>query len=251
MGRQRFENKVALITGSGGMGRAVALRLLSEGGNVILTDLFAENLQKQMSEMIDLGYESRVLPLQFDVRELESCCDAVQKGIEHFGKVDILVPTAGILRHHPVDELSEEDWKDVIDINLTGTYHMVKALVSHMKRRKYGRIVLVSSIGGRTGRPGVGVNYAAAKGGIVGMTQLLGYELGPWNITVNCVAPGPISGGMFASLPKQEQEKLLNGVRLGRPGSFDDVAAAVAYLGSDDASWVTGEVLDINGGLQY
>ena len=95
------------------------------------------------------------------------------------------------------------------------------------------RIVLISSIGGRTGRPGVGVNYAAAKGGIVGMTQLLGFELGPWNITVNCVAPGPIGGGMFASLPAENREKLLQGIRLGRIGTFEDVASAIAYLGRD------------------
>lgn len=162
-----------------------------------------------------------------------------------------MVTTAGILRHHPIDELTEDDWKDVIDINLTGTYHSVKSLIGHMKERRYGRIVLISSIGGRTGRPGVGVNYAAAKGGIVGMTQLLGFELGPWNITVNCVAPGPIGGGMFASLPAENREKLLQGIRLGRIGTFEDVASAIAYLGSDDASWTTGEVLDVNGGLQY
>ena len=113
-----------------------------------------------------MGYSDRILFLQSDVRQYTDCCAVVRHGIEVFKKIDVLVTTAGILRHHPIDELTEDDWKDVIDINLTGTYHSVKSLIGHMKERRYGRIVLISSIGGRTGRPGVGVNYAAAKGGI-------------------------------------------------------------------------------------
>ena len=248
---QRFEEKTALITGGGGMGRAVALRLLSEGGRVLVTDYSQDILARLKQEFDEFGYSDRTRFLLSDVRIYRDCCVAVQKGVEWFGKIDILVTTAGILRHHPIDLLTEKDWKDVVDVNLTGTYNSVKSVAGHMKDRRYGRIVLISSIGGPTGRPGVGVNYAATKGGVVGMTQLLGYELGPWNITVNCVAPGPIGGGMFTSLPAKEQERLLEGIRLGRIGTFDDVAAAVAYLGSDDASWTTGEVLDVNGGLQY
>lgn len=156
-----------------------------------------------------------------------------------------------ILRHFPIDELTEEQWQDVIDINLTGVYHSVKAAVPYMKEQKYGRVVLISSIGGRTGRPGVGVNYAAAKAGVNGMAMCLGYELGPWNITVNSVAPGPLKGKMFLSLSQDKVDKLSAGVRIPRLGELDDIAAAIAYLGSDDASWTTGEVLDVNGGLQY
>lgn len=170
--------------------------------------------------------------------------------MEWFGKIDILVTTAGILRHHPIDLLTEKDWKDVVDVNLTGTYNSVKSVAGHMKDRRYGRIVLISSIGGgpavRSGGELCGDERRRRRDDAV-----LGYELGPWNITVNCVAPGPIGGGMFTSLPAKEQERLLEGIRLGRIGTFDDVAAAVAYLGSDDASWTTGEVLDVNGGLQY
>ena len=113
------------------------------------------------------------------------------------------------------------------------------------------QLVLISSIGGRTGRPGVGVNYAAAKAGVNGMAMCLGYELGPWNITVNSVAPGPLKGKMFLSLSQDKVDKLSAGVRIPRLGELDDIAAAIAYLGSDDASWTTGEVLDVNGGLQY
>lgn len=247
----RYSDKVVLITGGGGMGRAAALRILDESGKVVLTDcsptvlkIWSKNLMQWAILIESYSFSRMYGSTRIAVR-------LYWHGIEVFKKIDVLVTTAGILRHHPIDELTEDDWKDVIDINLTGTYHSVKSLIGHMKERRYGRIVLISSIGGRTGRPGVGVNYAAAKGGIVGMTQLLGFELGPWNITVNCVAPGPIGGGMFASLPAENREKLLQGIRLGRIGTFEDVASAIAYLGSDDASWTTGEVLDVNGGLQY
>lgn len=248
----RFVNKVVLITGGGGeMGKAIAKRLAEEGGKLVLFDHAEDALKALSAELAAEGYGEKVISVVGDVRRLGDCEAAVRRGIEAFGQVDVLVAAAGILRHVPVDIMTEEQWQDVIDINLTGVYHSVRALVRHMKERAYGRIVLISSIGGRAGRPGVGVNYAASKAGLVGMCQLLGYELGPWNITVNCVAPGPIAGGVFAALPKEKQEKLLHGIRLNRMGEFCDVAAAVAYLASDDASWTTGEVLDVNGGLQY
>lgn len=130
-----------------------------------------------------------------------------------------------------------------MDINLTGVFHAVKSVVPSMKERKYGHIVVISSIGGRTGRPGVGVNYAATKAGVNGLVMCLGYELGPWQITVNSVAPGPLKGKMFAGMTQDRIESLSAGIRLQRMGELSDVAAAIAYLGSDDAAWTTGEVL--------
>ena len=165
--------------------------------------------------------------------------------------LDTLVATAGIIRHCPIDEMTEAQWQDVVDINLTGVFHAVKSVVPSMKERKYGHIVVISSIGGRTGRPGVGVNYAATKAGVNGLVMCLGYELGPWQITVNSVAPGPLKGKMFAGMTQDRIESLSAGIRLQRMGELSDVAAAIAYLGSDDAAWTTGEVLDVNGGLQY
>ena len=135
-------------------------------------------------------------------------------------------------------------------VNLGGVFRTCKAVVPGMKARKYGRIVIISSIGGRTGR-NVGVNYAASKAGVNGMAINLGYMLAPWNITVNSVAPGPLKGKMFSSMPQAQQDGLAAGIPLGRIGELSDIAAAVAYLGSDDAAWTTGEVLDVNGGLQY
>lgn len=248
----RYTNKIALITGAGDIAGATAKRLLSEGARVALTD-FSDKALEQVSVMLKgAGWDDdRVMTVRCDVRRLSDCEAAVAMVKERWGRVDVLAATAGILRHFPIDELTEEQWQDVVDINLTGVYHSVKAVVPIMKEQEYGRIVLVSSIGGRTGRPGVGVNYAATKAGVNGIAMCLGYELGPWNITVNSVAPGPLKGKMFLSLSQDKVDKLSAGVRIPRLGELDDIASAIAYLGSDDASWTTGEVLDVNGGLQY
>ena len=249
---ERYEHKVVLITGAGDIAGATARRLLSEGGKVALTDFSREALDQEARMLKEEGWdEDRVMTIPGDVRSLEDCQAAAAEVKEKWGRIDVLVATAGILRHFPIDELTEAQWQDVIDINLTGVYHSVKAVVPAMKEQNYGRIVLISSIGGRTGRPGVGVTYAAAKAGINGMAMCLGYELGPWNITVNSVAPGPLKGKMFLSLSQDKVDKLSAGVRIPRLGELDDIAGAIAYLGSDDASWTTGEVLDVNGGLQY
>lgn len=250
---ERFNNKIVWITGGAGdIGRETCKRLLEEGANVVLTARSEDKLSNVVQEMINLGFdEQRIKYITGDVRLLEDCQKAVHFCIKEFGRVDVLVATAGILRHYPIDELTEKDWQDVIDINLTGVYHSAKAVVEPMKEQKYGRMVFISSIGGRRGRPGVGVNYAASKAGIVGMTQLLGYELGPWNITVNSVAPGPIKGGMFNTLSQEAVDRLKFGTRIERLGELSEVAAAVAYLASDEAGWTTGEILDVNGGLQY
>lgn len=248
----RFTDKVIMITGGAGdMAGVTAKRLLSEGAKLVLTDYNDECMIPFLEELKELGYGDRVVAKGADVRDMDACRKVADFGRAAFGRIDGLVATAGIIRHHPIDEMPEQDWKDVIDINLTGMFHSVKAVVPGMKEQGYGRIVLVSSLGGRTGRPGVGVNYAASKAGVVGMTMLLGYELGPWNITVNSVAPGPLKGKMFSSMTKENIERLQSGTRIPRLGEVDEIAAAIAFLASDESGWTTGEVLDINGGLQY
>jgi len=249
---ERYTNKIVLITGAGDIAGATAKRLLSEGACVALTDYSQDALTQIATVLKETGWGAdRVMTIPCDVRKLEDCQAVAKQVKDNWGRVDVLVATAGILRHFPIDEMTQEQWQDVVDINLTGVYHSVKALVPYMKEQNYGRIILISSLGGRTGRPGVGVNYAATKAGINGMVMSLGYELGPWNITVNSVAPGPLKGKMFLSLDQEKVDKLSAGVRIPRLGELDDIAAAIAYLGSDDASWTTGEVLDVNGGLQY
>lgn len=250
---ERFGGKVALVTGGGGdVAHATCKRLLEEGANIVLTSYSQDNLETNVQRLAEEGFsKDRMRWITGNVCSLEDCEKVANFAVKEFGRIDILVAAAGIIRHNPIDEMSEMDWQDVIDINLTGVFHSVKSVVGVMKEQKYGRIVLISSIGGRTGRPGVGVNYAAAKAGLVGMTQSLGYELGPWNITVNSVAPGPLKGKMFASMKPDSIEKLQAGVRIPRLGEPSDISAAIAYLASDDASWTTGEILDVNGGLQY
>ena len=249
---ERYTDKTVLITGAGAIAGAAARRLLAEGARIALTDFSQEALIQAADSLAAEGWGTdRVAVVRADVRRLEDCAAAAAAVKEKWGRIDVLVATAGILRHFPIDEMTEAQWQDVIDINMTGVYHAVKAVVPLMKEQNYGRIVLISSIGGRTGRPGVGVNYAAAKAGVNGMAMCLGYELGPWNITVNSVAPGPLKGKMFLSLSQDKVDKLSAGIRIPRLGELEDIAAAIAYLGSDDASWTTGEVLDVNGGLQY
>ena len=248
---ERFHNRVALITGSGDVGVATALRFLEESCKVALFDFNAAQMESlRQNELKDFGPD-RVLYITGDVTKLEDCERAVNETVAAFGKVDICFATAGIARHHPIDEMSTEDWNSVIAVNLTGTFNIAKAVVPEMKKNEYGRIVFVSSLGGRTGRPGVGVNYAASKAGVVGMTMLLGYELGPWNITVNAIAPGPLVGRMTKSFPPEMVERLKAGARIYRLGEMSEIAAAACYLASDEASWTTGEVLDVNGGLFY
>lgn len=248
---ERFADKVVMITGAGDVALAVGKRVLSEGAKVAFADFSQQALTAAEAEMKSAGYGAeRVMTVTCDVRNQATCDAAVTAVTDRWGKVDTLVATAGIIRHMPIDEMDEQDWQDVVDINLGGVFRACKAVVPGMKQRNYGRIVIISSIGGRTGR-NVGVNYAASKAGVNGLAINLGYNLAAWNITVNTVAPGPLKGKMFSSMPQDQQDSLAAGVPLRRIGELSDVAAAVAYLGSDDAAWTTGEVLDVNGGLQY
>lgn len=247
----RYENKVVLITGAGDMAMETAVRLISEGAKVAMADFSRKALDEAIAYVVNAGYsEESVKGFTCDVTSQEACDKVVAEVTALWGKIDTMVATAGIIRHKPIYEMSEDDWQRVIDINLTGVFHVCKAVVPGMIERKYGRIVLISSIGGRSGRL-VGCNYAASKAGINGMVMNLAYCLAEHHITVNSVAPGPLKGRMFSSMAPEQQEKLAAGIPLGRVGELADAAAAIAYLGSDDASWVTGEVLDMNGGLQY
>ncbi len=247
----RYTDKIVMITGAGDVAGAVGRRVLSEGAKVAFTDFSQQALTAVKEELVAGGYSAdRIMTVTCDVRSQETCDAAVAAILAQWGRVDTMVATAGIIRHLPIDEMSEKDWQDVVDINLGGVFRSCKAVVPSMKQNRYGRIVIISSIGGRTGR-NVGVNYAASKAGVNGLAINLGYNLAPWNITVNTVAPGPLKGKMFSSMAQEQQDTLASGIPLGRVGALEDVAAAVAYLGSDDAAWTTGEVLDVNGGLQY
>ena len=243
----RLKDKVALITGgSGDIATSIAEQFLKNGGSVVLFDINDQELAA-VKEKLSAG--SAVLTVTGDVRDLADLQRAVALAEKEFGKLDILVTCAGVLKHLPIDQLSLDDWDRVIGINLTGTYLACKAVVPGMKRRGYGRIVTISSVGGRTGRPHVGVDYAAAKAGLVGMTMCLARELGTHNITVNSIAPGPLGGRMTSQLPPENLKALISTACIARLGRPDDIAHATVYLASDESEWVTGEVLDVNGGV--
>lgn len=221
-----------------------ANRILAEEG----AELFLIDVNRQALEAYRNEYPwARICPADAsDYGQMEA---AMRRAQEELGRIDILLNVCGIIRHLPIDEMAEEDWQKVIDVNLTGYFHSCKCVVPYMKAERYGRIVNISSLGGRTGRPGVGVNYAASKAGVIGMTQLLARELAPWNITVNAIAPGPLQGEMFSSMTKENQNRLAEGIPLGFLGNMEQIAYGIVYLASDESSYTTGEVLDINGGI--
>lgn len=249
---ERFKNKIILITGgSGDIGSATAERFMEEGGTCILSSIDEPGLKATAGALNGKGLKGSAEYCYCDAMDFPALEKMVAEIISKHGRMDALALCHGIEKHHPIEELSLADWQAVIDVNLTSTFLAIKACVPYMKQQNYGRISMVSSLGGRRGRPVVGANYAASKAGMVGLAMLLGYELGPWNITVNAVAPGPLNGRMSQSKTPEQIEKLLADTRIHRLGEMWEVAAAMAYLSSDDAGWITGQVLDINGGIHY
>ena len=243
----KLQDKVALITGGGGdLASATAKLFLQEGAKVVLT---VSKEEKVSSTRARYDADQSVEVVKADVRILEDMENAAAFAVQTFGRLDILVTCAGAIRHGQIDEMTMDDWNQIVDVNLTGTFCACKAVVPIMKRQHYGKIVNVSSIAGRTGRPGNGVNYAASKAGVDGITRLLATQLAKYNITVNGIAPGPMRGKMFDSMPPERQALSNSNVPLGRIGELDEVAYGILYMSSDDSSWTTGAILDINGGL--
>ena len=230
----------ALVTGaSGGIGGAIARALHAQGAEVVLTGRRRDALD---ALAVELGERARVT-----VADLgdPAAADALVAAAD---PVDVLVNNAGITRDTLALRMKDADWQAVLDTNLTAVFRLSRAALKGMLRRRFGRIVSVTSIVGATGNPGQ-ANYAAAKAGLVGMSKALAQEVAARGITVNCVAPGFVDTAMTRSLDDKQREALLSRIPAGRLGCGADVAAAVAYLASDEASWVTGQTLHINGGM--
>ncbi|SFN05759.1 3-oxoacyl-[acyl-carrier protein] reductase [Thermodesulforhabdus norvegica] len=242
------KGRVALITGGArGLGAAIAQALYEAGAVVAILDLDGDEAARRAG-MIDPSGEG-TMSFQADVTREDQVLEVVEKIVSRRGRIDILVNCAGVLRHKPIEEKSVEEFEWVIRVNLTGTFIACKAVIPHMKKRNYGRIVSISSLGGRTGRPGVAVDYAAAKAGIVGFTRSLAREVGEYGITVNAVAPGPIMTELTRQVPPEVFARWNVGRAVNRDGYPEDVAKAVLFLASDGAGWITGVTLDINGGI--
>ena len=240
--------QTAIVTGgSRGIGRAVAVRLAKDGMNLVINyrgnSAAAEETERMCRE---LGAE--VLLVQGDVSCAEDCEKLAAQAKEAFGRVDVLVNNAGITRDGLLARMTEEDFRAVLDVNLVGPWNMMKAVNRIMMKQRYGRIVNLSSVTGLMGNMGQ-TNYAAAKAGIVGMTKSYAREVASRGITVNAVAPGFIDTDMTEAMPEGAKDKIITGIPMGRTGKPEDVAEAVAFLASEQAGYITGEVLRVDGGM--
>ena len=243
-----LEGKTAVVTGGGrGIGKAVVERFVAEGARVAVWDLDG-NLAREAAQAAD-PTGTKTLAVRVDVTEEAAVSAAAEATVSAFGGIDVLVNSAGVLRHKPIEEMSLEDFEWVVRVNLTGTFLCCRAAVPHMKRRGGGKIVNVASLGGRTGRPGVGVNYAASKAGVIGLTQLLARELGPSRIYVNAIAPGPILTELTKQVPPEVFATWNAGRAVPRDGLPEDVAELALFLASPRSDWITGTTTDINGGI--
>lgn len=236
--------RTALVTGaSGGIGGAIAKALHAQGATVAVSGTRREQLEKLAGE---LGERSHVLPCNLaDTADVEALIPAAEKAM---GQVDILICNAGITRDNLFVQLRDEDWDDVIKINLTATFRLTRAATKLMMRKRFGRIIAITSVVGVTGNPGQG-NYTASKAGLIGMIKTLGAEYARRNVTANCIAPGFIATPMTDVLNEKQRETILTKVPAGRLGTPEDIAAAAVYLSSNEAAYVTGQTIHVNGGM--
>jgi len=243
-----FKDKVAVITGgSRGIGAAIAEAFYHNGANVALLDINNKECQERALAVDASG--SHVIALQADVTDETQVQKAVDQILERFEQIDILVNSAGILHHVPIEEKTVADFEKIIKVNLTGAFIMCKTIVPIMKKISRGKIVNIASLGGRTGRPGVAVDYGASKAGIIGLTQTLAREAGPAGIYVNAIAPGPILTELTKQVPKEVFATWNVGRAVNKDGLPEDVANAALFLASEMSDWITGVTLDVNGGI--
>jgi 3-oxoacyl-[acyl-carrier protein] reductase len=243
-----LEGKVALVTGGGrGIGRAIAEVLAERGADVILADRMLDSARISAAE-IAARTGRKTLALEVDVSSFESAKSMVDQALEQFGKVDILVNNAGITRDNLIMRMDEADWDAVIDINLKGAWNCSKAVIRAMMKQRYGRIVNISSVSGLAGQAGQ-TNYSASKAGLIGFTKALAREVASRQITVNAVAPGFVPTALTVDLPEDLKDSMMKLTPLGRMGKPEEIAYAVAFFASDEAAYVTGQVLSVDGGM--
>jgi len=241
------EARVALVTGaSRGIGRAIALRLAGEGRVVVLVSRTESSLEEVQGEIEARG--GRAVVRSADVGERGALAGVVDSVAQELGRLDILVNNAGLTRDGLLMRMTDAQWDEAIAVNLTGAFESMRAASRHMMRGRFGRIVNISSTSGLVGNAGQS-NYAAAKSGLIGLTRSVAREMGSKGITVNVIAPGFIETSMTANLPETVRAKVRESVCTGRLGTPEDVAAAVAYASSDDAGFLTGQVITVDGGM--
>lgn len=246
----RLENKVALVTGaSRGIGAGIVRKLAAEGADIVINYVGEANLgdaQVLQKELEALG--RRVLLIDANVADFNAAAAMVDEAVVKLGRIDILVNNAGINRDTLLLRMKEEDWDAVLAVDLKGVFNVTKAAVKYMMKQRYGRIISISSVVGVAGNAGQ-VNYAAAKAGVIGLTKSVAKEVASRNITANAIAPGFIRTPMTAKMPEAAVEAALKTIPLGRMGEAEDIAKAVVFLASEDADYITGQILHVDGGM--
>ncbi|HKL17293.1 MAG TPA: 3-oxoacyl-ACP reductase family protein [Patescibacteria group bacterium] len=243
-----LKNKVAIVTGARrGIGKAIALELAKKGASVVVSDINLEEQKQVVEEIKELG--QKALAIKADVTSREEVENMVQKTIDKFGRIDILVNNAGISGLKPFQDITEEDWDKVLDINLKGNFLCTKAVSKHMIKQESGKIISIASIAGKVGFRNASA-YCASKAGIVNLTKELALELAPKNINVNAIAPGIIKTKMTEDMLEDENQKkaLMQSIPLNRAGGPEEIGKAAAFLASNDADYITGHTLVIDGG---
>jgi len=243
----KLQNKVAIVTGGAqGIGKAICQRFVKEGARVGMFDLNGQMIEKTVQELKNL--QGNVLGIKVDVSSFSEVKEAVNKVIDIFGRIDILVNNAGITCDRLLVRMKEEEWDSVIRVNLKSAFNLIKIVSSFMLKRKYGRIINISSIIGLRGNEGQ-ANYASSKAGLIALSKSAAREFGRRGITVNAVAPGFIQTSMTENLPEKTRDALVSKIPLRRIGKSEEVASLVTFLASDEAGYITGEVIRIDGGL--
>ena len=244
---KKLEGQVALVTGGArGIGKSICKRLADEGASLAIVDIMKEVADTTAKEFASSGIQAE--PYSANVVKFEDAEATVKAVVERFGRLDILVNNAGIPRDTLLMRMSDQDWDAVISVNLKGTFNFIKAVTRPMMKARYGRIVNIASVVGLMGNSGQ-ANYSASKAGVIGLTKTAAKELSSRNINVNAVAPGYILTDMTKELPEQAKEAFMRVTPLQRPGTPEDVAGAVYFLCSSDSSYITGQVIQVDGGM--
>ncbi len=244
----RLENRVALVTGaSRGIGKAIALELAQRGAAVAVNYVHSAEASEAVVTSIQAG-GGQAVAFQADISDFEQSQNLIKSTIQTLGGLDILVNNAGITRDTLIMMMSESDWDLVLATNLKGTFNCAKAAIRHMMRKRYGRIINITSVSGQMGNAGQ-TNYSASKAGQIGFTKALAREVAARNITVNAIAAGYIETDIWAEVPGEIREMALSIIPLGRKGQPEEIAYAAAFLASDQAAYITGQVLGIDGGM--
>jgi 3-oxoacyl-[acyl-carrier protein] reductase len=248
MCQKRLLNKIAIVTGGAqGIGKSIVRKLASEGANCVIVDVDIQNAENTAKEVRE-EFNVETLVFKVDVSNFQEVQNCVDETFKKFGRIDILVNNAGITKDNLILKMTEEEWDKVLDINLKGCFNFIKAVSKYMLKQRSGRIINIASVVGLMGNPGQ-ANYSASKGGLIALTKTVAKEFASRNILVNAVAPGYIKTRMTEALTEEQKKKLQEYIPLNRLGEPEDVANAVWFLSIEESSYITGQVISVNGGM--